>query len=689
MGKIWVKEFTGGLDTRRMPETTSGGVLVKGQDGHITSGGEFEKRASFVDTYTLPAGTVGEAATVASLYVFGHGATPGGMPAGVLYQRLQHPDGVTALSRIRSWDLYAGKLYVVGEFADGSIQHFYDGTRITDWFDGRARASFNVTGGSVAAAVASVGSFEVTGGTNNIANQITDLKIDGVSIIGSGITHTGNNATTAAAIASAINSTTSSPDYTASAVGQTVNVTAAATGPTPNGKAIVPTVTGNFTTGNHQNMAGGANAIAAAVSDLKVNGVSIISAPVLWTTSNEATATAIAAAINGYTSSPDYSATAVGTRVNIVATVAGAAANGRAVAFTLQDGMAVSPDTGLVLANGADNSGTFQPGDFVKTISKKVYSTSGPNLHFSGIQQPTKWTTDTVGAGFIDMSSESSGSETLTAIARYQTFAAVFAERAIQIWFLDPDPTLNRQVQVLNNTGTSSGNSVTQFGDNDLFYLDESGLRSLRARDSSNSAATSDIGVPIDTLVTAKLLTLSDAERQNVFGLIEPRDGRFWLIMKDTIFVFSFFNGAKVSAWTTYAPGFNVDAAVVFKKRVYLRTGNTIKCYGGIGSERQYDATVAEAWLPYLDANDPTRKKNWTGIDAALVGLWETGFAMDPTNEDAFDAVAVLSKTTYPNEKVPSIGESTHISPRFKTKGSGYAKLSAVVVHYEGDDDED
>ncbi len=39
MALIHVKEFLGGLDTRRMPETTPGGVLIEAVDCHITAGG--------------------------------------------------------------------------------------------------------------------------------------------------------------------------------------------------------------------------------------------------------------------------------------------------------------------------------------------------------------------------------------------------------------------------------------------------------------------------------------------------------------------------------------------------------------------------------------------------------------------------------------------------------------------------
>ncbi|QIG74317.1 6-phosphogluconate dehydrogenase protein [Rhizobium phage RHph_N65] len=587
MGTIWIKEFTGGLDTRRMAETTAGGVLMKANNGHISRGGEFEKRAAFVPEFTLPAGTVGMAAGATGIYVFGSGATPAGLPAGVSYQRLQHSDGVTALTEILSYDLYASKIYAVGRFADGTIFHFYDGVRITSWYDGRARASFQVTGG--------VGT-----------STLTALTVNGVSIIGGTIT---------------------------------------------------------------------------------------------WTTSNENTAALIAASINSTVSVPDYTATAVGAQVNILAATAGAAPNGFAVGYTVAGGFTITPASGFLLANGADSpTGTYQPGSFVKTVSKKEYSTSGSVLHFSGINAPTKWTTDNVGAGFIDMASETSGAEQLTAIGKYQSNIAVFAERTIIIEYIDPDPTLNRQVQVLNNTGTQSPKSVTQFGDADLFYLDNSGLRSLKARDSSNAAATTDIGVPVDTLVIDQIASLTTDELANVIGLIEPVGSRFWLVMKNLIFVFSFFNGAKVSAWSTYVPStvqngvdvpFDVTAAVVFRRKVYIRSGDTIYVYGGLPAGFEYDATVAEAWLPYLDANVPTRKKNFTGIDAALEGEWSVHVAMDPTNAIAEDKVATVYETTFGDGRLPGIGDATHLSLRFRSTGDGPAKVSSAVIHYEGKIDED
>jgi hypothetical protein len=577
MGKVWVKELTGGLDTRRMAATTPGGVLIKAQDGHINSGGEIEKRAAFVAARTLPAGTVGLAADSSGLIVFGSDVDPG-VPAGVTYQRLEKSTKV--LVDVPSWDRYGGLIYSVGEFDDGTIVHYYDATEVADWFDGRARVSFRVVSGST------VGSGELT--------------------------------------------------------------------------------------------------------DLTVNGVSIIGSPVAWDTDPTTMAAAIAAEINGHTSSPDYDATSVGDTVNIIADAPGAASNGFSV-FPLTDGdLVLDPTSGLFLGGGAD-SAAFVPGLFVKTLSgRKIYATAQSRMHFSGIDQPTKWTTDAIGAGSYDVAKEASGAEELLALASYQGLVAAFAESVVLIFFVDPDPDLINIRQILQNTGTVSPRSVTEFGDTDVFYVALSGLRSLRARDSTNSATTTDLGVPIDSLVTAKLQIMSTDERKQIIGLINPIDGRFWLIFPDgTIFVFSFYSNSKVSAWTTYVTGFPVSGAVVWNRRVWLRSGDTVYVYGGedSGAALTYDSTTCKVWLPFFDAGKPTEKKQWEAMDAAVEGTWALYAGMDVNDQDAHELVATVTETTFNNERIPFNHGCSHVSPRFESSGPGPAKVSSWIGHYQGGDD--
>ena len=469
MGTVWIREFTGGLDTRKLVETSKGGTLVRAVDCHINRGGEVEQRAAFVKVYDLPAGTVGLAFRPSGLVVFGSADAPA-MPDGVAYQRLQHPDGATKLTRVESSDLFSGKTYASATFADATLYHFYDGARVTDY--------------------------------------------------------------------------------------------------------------------------GGNSAIT--------------------------------------------------------------------------------------------------PGRFVRTFGQKMNFISGPNLVYSALKNATSYDTANAGAGFNDLSEEDYGSEDLTAIGKYQNYLAIFSDRTVQIRYMDPDPTQSKAIQALHNTGTVSPRSVTQFGDNDLFYLDASGIRSLRARDASNSAVTTDIGSAVDTLVTDSVSDVTDDQLYRAIGLIEPRDGRYWMILADQIFVFSYFPSAKVSAWTTYRPGFLIEDAVVFKRRVYVRSGDAIYVYGGLGRAFEYDDTAAVMWAPYLDAEKPTIEKTWNGIDVACRGEWQIDFAMDPSNEAASDKVAIVDGTTYAENRLPAGHKSTHVSVRLTSKGSrdegGPNTVGSVVIHYEGDE---
>ncbi len=478
MGNIWVREFTGGLDANRLPETSPGGSLVRLRDAHINKGGEIEQRADFVKVHALPAGeTKGLAATADSLHVFGHQASPPSLPEGVSYQSLTHAGG-EALKRLQAWELFKGKIQAIGEFEDGSFFLFNDGVLNTD---------------------------------SNAPPNLADSA---------------------------------------------------------NPKVLLTSVS-------------------------------------------------------------------------------------------------------------------------------KLFVASGPNLFFTAVGDSTDFGDGTgVGEGFIVMSTHAHGAEELTGLGQYDNLTAVFGEQVIMTWYFDPDDTLSKRAQTLYNTGSLAHRAVTQFGDGDVFYLSKSGVRSLRARDSSDSAATMDVGSSIDPIITEKLGSLTADEASRAIGLIEPRNGRYWLIIKDRIYVFSYFRSAKVSAWSEYLPGFDVDDAVVWDGKVWLRSGDDIYVYGGTGASYTYSESVkAEAWLPYLDADQPAKSKTLRGVDAAVRGTWAVRMALDPTNEDASDLIARIADTTFGHSAVKANGETTHFSVRMTSEAppspTQPAVLSSVLIHFDRDDQED
>ena len=565
MPTIWLKKFANGLDARRLPETTTGGALIRAVDGHITRGGEFEKRFAFVPTYTLPAGTVSLAATADSIYVFGSDLDPG-VPAGVAYQQLDF----TGLERVVSWDLFDGNIYAVGEFAEAANQHFYNGTLVDSRIGTGSAALFTVSGGGP---------------------------------------------------------------------GDTIDIT--------------------------------------------VDGVSATGGPVAWSTSDAVTATLIANAILSTTSSPDYIAINLSALFTIFSSDVGTDTNGRVVTPVTTGAVSVIPVDGFEMTGGQD---PFVQGTrYAHTIGSKMYTLSESDLQFSSVGDPADWDgfDGGIGYGFIDTSSYTSGSEDLTAVVEFRDAAAVFAQRTVQVWHLEADPDNNEILQRLRNTGTSCPKSITQYGDGDIFYLDESGLRSLRARGSSAAASTYGVGVRIDPLIVAKLRSLTEDERLLVVGLIEPVTGNFWLILKDTIYVYAAFEEEGISAWTTYLPGFTITDAVVFNRRVYLRSGDTIYVYGGLTTGRTTDATVAEMWTAYQDAESPAVTKEWAGFDAAVSGEWEVAVGASLADTAVEEDICIISRTTYNDERIAIVGQSTHLSLRLRSVGTGEAKVGACALHYE------
>ena len=682
MPYILVEDFRGGLDRRRMNVTAAPGTLVELKNAHITRGGEIEKRPAFVEITQLPSNTIGLAAAAGQIYTFGSDAESSvtfaaNTPSNVTYVRLQHPSG-EELTDVLSVDFYNGQLYAAAQFADGRIYHYFDGTRITDWFDGRARATFEVTAGT-AGGTAATASFEVTGGTSNPGDELRILRVNSVDLISDPVSHNGSNSLTAANIATAI--TNGPSDYTAVAVNNVLTITAPAVGIAYNGFQVTFEVDGAFTIGNLAHMSGG---IDNAITAITVDGVNIIGNQITWEQSHTYTALKIAAAINDFPSGPEYEATSVNQFVNIIAKESGSSYNNKTIAITTSGNVttAFDPVAQNYLDGGADAAtiNAYTPGRFVIPVKTKMYALSDSLLHFSAIDDPTEWNDTTLGAGFINLANHSRGSEDLKAIATYFDNIAVLAEEAIQIWFVDADEALNQQIQVLQNTGTIAPDSVVEFGENDVFYLSLSGLRSLRSRDSSNAAFVGDIGNPIDELIVDQIQenrTLAELSK----ATLEQRDGRYILAIGNKMYVFSFFPSSKVSAWSVYEPGFIVDRWAYDGRQTLCRSGNKLYSLGGENGNI-YDSSEVVVQMPFLDGSSPATSKDLHGIDVTCENTWTVSIATDPQDITALEEVATVYKTTYGLGRAAINGYSTHVAPRLVCNQPGPAKLGNLAIHY-------
>lgn len=466
MPYLVLENVAGGVDRSRPRYVFQPGTLWSGINGHLTRGGDFEKRKAFAEKYLLPAGTTGFAKTVDDLYVFGAGSVPAGMPAGIQYMRLAHPTAPSAvLTKVLDWDLFNGRIYAIGQYDNGDIRHFYDGANVADWG---------------------------AGGTK-------------------------------------------------------------------------PT---------------------------------------------------------GY-------------------------------------------------------------GTLVRTHARKLYSPVTSILYFPVIDTATNWDTGS-GAGFQNMNTAQGGSEAVTALAKYQNYLAVFSRSVVQIWNMQNDAAQNAPVQVIGETGTRAPKSARSFGDLDAFYLSDAGIRSLRARNYTNTAGVNDVGTPIDPVVLEWIDSLPDATVEAACSCVDPRDGRYWLAIGGRIFVFSYFPSKKISAWSWYEPGLTFTDLLTFGGRVYGRSGDTIYLYGGNDNATYGDDYEVTAAYPFVSAGKDGTFKQWKGIDIAASGEWSVTLLVDPNEEANTVTVGSLSGVTFPEEVAGLVGHATHVAPVLTHQGTGYASLSKVALEYEG-----
>jgi hypothetical protein len=331
-------------------------------------------------------------------------------------------------------------------------------------------------------------------------------------------------------------------------------------------------------------------------------------------------------------------------------------------------------------------------GFYVKTYKTKIFTVGGSVLYFSAIGNPADWTG--TGSGMIDLSLEDSDMTDCIALEAYYDKLAIISKTATQLWLIDPDPLRSQYVQTLRDAGTIAWRSVLQYGSGDVMYLSPSGIRSLRARNSSLAAAVSDIGSPLDPILQDLFRTRDEAVNAGTISLLQPVTGRFWIIMPDRIYVLSAFPGPKITAWSEYelthaSPtgqvSFAVTAGTTYRHHVVLRDGeHNIYAYGGTDPAGPvYDDASVELIFPHHAGDQPATYKMFQALDAACTGNWEVSLSLNPDDDAVEDFAGVFTGQQFTKGDFPITAQATHMSLRLRCFETGPASLSNLIVHYQ------
>lgn len=684
MGTIFIQNFKFGMDRRRKRMAGVPGTLWVGKNVVISRGGDIERAKKFDRTHTLPtSSTFGLSAVRGQLYTFGSGATPADMPADVQYQRLQSPDA-TAMTELLDVKTFDGKFYAIARYASGHIYHFYDGTRVSDW-DTLADAAATYT--TLADYFA------------EIINADSDVV---ARVSGPTITLTAKTAGSEFTLSVSETDGGGTDDQTIAIEELEANVS----------EVAEVRATGTVTV-----VAGTGGSTSNEITSVLVDGNELVSTAVRWLTSHTVTAAALAAEINNGTHG--YTATSSGAVVTVSAPIGdGATANGTTLVATC---------TGDVVANGTSMSGgvtavdavaqvelvsfggTVEAEDqFTITINNRAYvatvraSATGVSAfihkrrmwspanslwYYSKLNDPSDWTdvNASTGAGFINVSSDSEGTERLVGAAAYGTQAVVFSRRNTWLYNLSTDAQDFAFAQPIENTGTMASRSPFGYGNTDVFYLDESGIRSLRAKDQTGDAYADDVGTAIDPFIREYMDSLTSRQITRAVSTVEPRDRRYWLAMGERIFVYSNFPRSQIAAWTYFEPGFEISDICRAYNQLFVRSGDFIYTYGGSeGTEYpDSDEMVPYVELPFATAQVPTMV-HISGCDIGATGNWQVSLAVDPDNEASVLNVGTLVGCTFPDANIAIGCRTTHVAANITGVGSGAMSLCNLAIYHDG-----
>jgi len=687
MSYVSIQDWKFGMDRRRKRSSGVPGTLWTLKNGFINRGGDIERAKKFVEEHSLPSGTFGCFSVRSQLYVFGSASTPAGMPVGVQYQQLAAPStpNMTEVLDAKGFD---GKAYVVAAYDNGNIYHFYDGSRVTAW-DTLADAAFTYS--TVASRLA------------EIINAQDDFRARAAGNVVEITASVAGTAFTISTSTSDVDSDSSAP--TATATQLQANVAAVA----ETRASGTVTITG-----------GSASAGVNTISSVTVDGVELLIDPVDWVSSNDATANALAVAINDNSFASNYSATAAGAVVTIKAAVGtGATPNGDVVAATTTGDVTASTAdmaSGVTAVDAVAQvykvviSGTTPDSTDLWTITldgvaykttgrasatgtsihvnrRRVYSTAGSLLYYSKLTDPTDWSDADAssGAGFINMANEVEGADTLVGAAKYQSYTAVFARNTVIIYDLQSDASQSQLVQALDNTGTLAPRAIVPYGSDDVYYPDATGIRSLKVRDTYNAAYASDVGSALDPFVQDIIAEEGDALASRASAVIEATDGRYMLAIGQYVICLSQFPASKIVAWSYIDFGAVITDIVRADRTIYLRAGDTIYIYGGVTGDVYPDEdefpVIAET--PFVSAKDPATHKQLLGFDMAAENTWHVEILTDPNDTTRAIDAGYLEGTTYHRPQIKLPGNTSHFAQRFTCAAAGAASLSSTAVHYE------
>lgn len=313
-------------------------------------------------------------------------------------------------------------------------------------------------------------------------------------------------------------------------------------------------------------------------------------------------------------------------------------------------------------------------------LASKIFAVGagiGDVVRYCKTGAPRDWTTVN-DAGFLPTGLNSRGDRSTNALGTYQKKLVALSKDGAQVWAVDPDPTLMKLDDAVENVGTSFPRTVANVA-GDLHFLSDYGFRSITTLQLTSNLADVDVGSPIDSLVRPETKVPGVAPKSFYFY----GTGQYICAIGNRIFVYSISRTAKIAAWSEYFLAVPVDAFAELGQELYIRSGDSVykldpESFADDGT--QFEVLIE---LPYMDFKKPGAEKQITGVDVVIEGTAEFSVGFDVRDPDAFTSPVRVRGNTRPGGTIPVECVGTEFALRFRNYDNKPFRLDAVTVYFD------
>lgn len=352
------------------------------------------------------------------------------------------------------------------------------------------------------------------------------------------------------------------------------------------------------------------------------------------------------------------------------------------------------------------------------TAKSRVFALSadGQTVRFSAVGSVTDWTS-AGNAGFLPVAQHFGSGQRAYGLGVYQDKLAVFTDRSIQLWALDPNPTAIALDRVIDGIGTRHHNSIVSLN-GDLLFLSQTGIRSLTTLSSSLFPSDVDVGLPVNSITPSPgFLNNAKPYASNVRAIAATPFGQFWitapyawLFNKQADLhgwlAWSYSRQAKLNAWAWHDSHYNdqttqytaITGWAALGSRMFMRAlGPSSMFVMSPGNYTPEETSIAVATqrnpcsvkTQWLDFGKPGKRKALTGIDFDGKGVQSIDIYVSVDGNRAgvlAESIAVGSSQggwTYSGEMLPLSTDGTEFQLKLSAVLNQEIQVNRITLHWD------